>query len=331
MKTIGVIGCGAVSGYGHLPTLSVSKEWKLAAIADIDPARLARVHEQYPQAKPFTDYRELLALPGLDAVVIATHLDTHHAIALAAFARGLHVLCEKPMASTVDQCREMVEAAQRAKRLLAINFNGRSSAVYRRIKQHIDAGDTGPVRVVRIVYDWSAHQWTQVARMEAFMRDGGPILDSGVHFFEAARWFTGQDFAHIEAQGVVLPPYDAPQHVIATCKLTGGAIALIEAGWIYCKRTKDQGHLYQIDVIGDDGAISHDTFSNTLRVFAKNHTEQVALHDEDKGFDYVFERFARGIERGQVLDLASGEDGLAATAAAIDALASAIRNSKSVR
>ena len=331
MKNIGVIGCGAVSGYGHLPTLSTSKDWRLVAIADIDAPRLARVHQQYSSATPYTDYRDLLAHPGLDAVVIATHLDTHHRIALDAFSRGLHVLCEKPMATTVEQCREMVTAAARAKRLLAVNFNGRSSSVYRRIKSHIDAGDTGPIRVVRIVYDWSAHQWQPLPRMEAFMRDGGPILDSGVHFFEAARWFTGQDFTHIEAHGVILPPYEAPQHVIASYRLSGGAIALIEAGWLYCRRTKDQGYLYQIDVIGDDGTISHDTFSNTLRVFAKDRTEQVPLHDEDKGFDYVFERFARSIEQGRVLDLASGEDGLAATSAAIDALASSLKNASAPR
>lgn len=325
MLNIGIIGLGIVSGYGHLPAASTSPHWRLAAVADINPARLAQVAREHPAAAPYADYRALLAHPGLDAVVIATHADLHCEIALAALARGLHVLCEKPMAVGLEQCQAMVDASERAGRLLAVNFNSRSAMIYRRIKSLIDAGTVGPIRVVRIVYDWSAHQWQPPERMDNFMRNGGPIVDSAVHFFEAVRWFTGREITQIDAQGVVLPPYEHPQHGIATCKLSDGAIALVEAGWLYTKRTKDQGQLYQMDVIGDEGAISYDIYSNALRAYGMKSTLIEPFDDSDKNFPYVYERFAHSIAQGRLVDLASGLDGLKATDAAYRALASTKR------
>ena len=323
MFRLGIIGCGTVSQYGHLPAVAGSKDWMLTAVADIDSSRLESVRKTYKPPHAFTDYRDLLALPGLDAVVVATHVDTHCEIAVAALGRGLHVLCEKPMAATLAQCREMVEAARQAGRLLAVNFNSRCGPVYREIKRLIDLGTVGKVRVVRFVLDWSAHQWRQAERMEHFMTGGGPLMDSAVHFFEGVRWFTGQEFQDIRAHGLILPPYENPQHGIATCLLTDGSIALVEAGWIYCKRTKDQGSLFQIDVIGDDGAISYDATSATLRIYTQSGTEQRRLEDTGKHFELAYSLFAESIRRGELVELASGEDGLKATEASLVALAAA--------
>ena len=322
MLNIGIIGCGIVADYGHLPTVKASQHWNLLAAAEVNAERLAAVQKKFEPQRAFNDYRELLKLPGLDAVAIATHADTHHAITLAALERGLHVLCEKPMAGNLPQCQEMVDAAARARRILAVNFNTRSGAIYREVKRLIGAGSVGTVRVVRIVYDWSAHQWQPLERMENFMRNGGPIVDSGVHFFEGVRWFTGQEYASIEAQGVVLPPYEHPQHVIATCLMSGGAIALVEAGWLYCKRSKDRGQLFTLDIIGDEGAISYDSHSMDLRIYAKSATEIRKFEDMGKHFEVVYDAFAESIQKGKLLELASGLDGLRATEAAYKALAS---------
>lgn len=325
MMNIGLVGLGMVSGYGHLPALKASSDFRLTAIADVSAQRLAQTAAAHPGVTAYSDYRDLLKHPGLHAIAIATHLESHAPITLAAIDAGLHVLCEKPMASTAEECRAMVDAAKRAKRILVVNFNSRSGGVYPVVKRRIDAGDVGSVRVVRIALDWSAHQWQPAERMENFMRTGGPVMDSAVHFFEAARWFTGQDFDRIDANGAFDAKYEHPVHAIASCRMTGGAIALVEAGWIYCRNTKDRGQVFTLDVIGDVGAISWDAFSNKLRVYKRDATEVIDYSDQDKGFPFVYERFARSIERGDVIDLASGEDGMAATLAAMRALASTKR------
>jgi predicted dehydrogenase len=320
---VGVIGCGTVSGYGHLPTIKSSTTWTLAGISEVNAPRRDEMAAQYKPPVAVADYRELLAECEMDAVVVATHTDGHRDIVIAALERGLHVLCEKPMASNLAQCQEMVAAAQRANRLLAVNFNTRSVAVLREIKRLIDAGTVGNVRVVRFVYDWSAHQWQPQERLETFMRNGGPVIDSGVHFFEGARWFTGQEFTRIEATGVFLPPFEHPQHVVSTCSMSGGAVALIEVGWLYCKRTKDRGALNTYDVIGDDGAISFDAETCNLRIYSKSSTEIRNFPGTGKGFDFVYDQFAQSIKTGKLTTLASGEDGLKATQAAYQALESA--------
>ncbi|MFA9479306.1 Gfo/Idh/MocA family protein [Phycisphaerales bacterium AB-hyl4] len=323
---VGVVGCGMVA-QRHMSAISSSpRRWTLAAVADVDRSRAEASAKQWGADRVFEDYRELLDEVELDALVVATHAETHAAIAMSAMERDVHVLCEKPMASNAEQCREMVTAAERSKGLLAVNFNTRSGEAYRLIKREIDAGRLGTVRVVRFVYDWSNHQWTPTERLEHFMNNGGPITDSGVHFFEGIRWYTGAEFASIDAHGVVLPPYEHPQHVVASCSMTDGAVGLVEVGWLYCKRTKDMGSLFQITVIGDEGTADFDADRGTLKVYDQQGSYESKKMGMDKQFDRIFEWFAQSIQAGRLIELASAEDGLRATEAAYAALASAHRH-----
>jgi predicted dehydrogenase len=324
MLRIGIVGCGIVTS-GHLRALVESEQWQLAALADIDPARVEEASGVLKPERGYDNYRDLLRHPKLDAVIVATHVESHHPITVEALDAGLHVLCEKPMADSDEHCREMIETARRNRRLLAINFNTRCGPHYLTIKRFIESGALGKVRVVRFVYDWSAHQWQPPARLEAFMAGGGPIVDSGVHFFDGIRWFTGEEIERIEANGVILPPYENPQHVIATCKLSGGAIALVEAGWLYTKRTKDRGSLHAITVIGDDGAAHYDDQTHSIQLFGRAQTQRLDARDSDKHFEITHALFVRSIREGRLIDLASGEDGYKATRAALEALASAKR------
>jgi len=325
MLKIGVIGCGTVSSYGHLPTITASTDWELAAVVDQSEARLDAVRSKYGDIPTFTHYKDMLESTQLDAVTVATHIDTHCQMTCDALNQNLHVLCEKPMAKNLDECQKMVDTAQEKNRLLAINFNTRSGSIYREIKRIIDTGDLGTLRVIRIVFDWSCHQWQPPERLDAFMSEGGPIIDSAVHFFEGARWFSGQEFVHIDAHGVALDPYEAPQHAISTCTMTGNVIALIEAGWLYCKRTKDQAALFRIDVIGDNGTVSYDSPPGVLRLYTQDTTDERPFTDLSKHFETVYDLFAQSLHQGKLVELASGYDGLKATEAAFQALASTKR------
>jgi predicted dehydrogenase len=323
---IAVIGCGTVSRYGHLPAIAESDRWQLAAVCDRNQQALRDTADMYHVKHTYEDPMQMFAEVPLDAVVIATHVDTHAPLTVAALERGLHVLCEKPMANNLDDCQRMVDAARKHARLLAINFNTRSGRVYRRIKQVIDEGSLGRIHVARFIYNWSAHQWKPIERVENFMRNGGPIIDSGVHFFDGLRWFTGEqiDVQKIRAHGVTLPPYDAPQHVIATCQLSGGALGLVEVGWLYCKQTRDQGSQFQIEVIGQTGTLSFDAATNQIKVYTQTDTQTIDLFDAtNKDFATTYDLLARSIDDNTLHDLGSAEDGLAATKAAYAALASA--------
>ena len=304
-------------------TISTSQDYELVSVADLDVARAQESRERWGAGHAFGSYQELLAHGGLDCVLVATHADTHAQISIAAMQQGLDVLCEKPMAGNLDECRQMCAAAQKHERLLAMNFNTRSGEAYRLIKQQIDQGAVGTIRVVRYVFNWSNHHWTPKERLHNFMLNGGPIIDSGVHFFEGIRWYTGAEFGRINAAGVVVPPYEHPQHVIASCQMSDGSIGLVEAGWLYCKSTRDAGSQFQITVIGDIGTIDFEIERCTIKTYTADGTSESAKIDLDKHFDIVYELWAKSLASRRLVGLASAEDGLRATDAAYRALADA--------
>src|SRR5688500_13654686 len=126
------------------------------------------------------------------------------------------------------------------------------------------------------------------------------------------------------SQGVILPPYDAPQHVIAACQLSGGALGLVEVGWLYCKQTRDQGSQFQIEVIGQTGTLSFDAATGQIKVYTQTDTQIIELPDAtNKDFSTTYDLLARSLDDNTLHDLGSAEDGLAATQAAYAALASA--------
>jgi predicted dehydrogenase len=155
------------------------------------------------------------------------------------------------------------------------------------------------------------------------MANGGPIIDSGVHFFDAVRLFTGSEFVNIEAKGVFQQPEEHPKHVIATCKMADGSIALVEAGWLHTKNTKEMDAIYHLELVGERGSVRADLTTGAFTVFTEQGTEVRKSGDGGKDFDWVYERFAASIDAGRVVGLASGVDGIKATNAAFAALASA--------
>ncbi len=319
MINIGLIGTGIV-GVGHLEGAAKAAGCRIAALADVRQERAQELGRQFGVPRVYGRYQDLLNAGGLDAVVVATHLDTHCEITLEALGRGLHVLCEKPMGRNVEECQAMCEAARRANRLLAVNFNTRSSTEFTSIKRLLDTQDAGKVRVVRCLYVWSAHHWQPIERMNAFMAEGGPIVDSGVHFFDAIRWFSGQEIVDIQAAGAVIEPYEHPQHVAAVCRLSGGGMGLVEVGWLYTKNVKDEGYMYNISVIADGATVDYESVTGHMRLWGKDKTVVEHAGESEKHFEVVHGLFAQSIQAGRLIGLASGEDGLAATRASFEAL-----------
>lgn len=145
---IGVIGTGraglihARAFQGHIPAA------RLTAICDPGPEALSAARSRLGGVAGFADYRELLAA-DVDAVVIATPTKYHRQIAVDAAAAGKHVLCEKPMAISEDECRDMIEAAERAAVKLQIGFMRRFDAGHVHAKRLVEDGAIGEVVAVK--------------------------------------------------------------------------------------------------------------------------------------------------------------------------------------
>jgi len=327
---VGLIGCGTVASYGHLPALTSIPEVELVAISDINEERLAEMKEKHGIESTYADYRELLAREDMEAVGVATPLDQHFPVVMAAANAGKHVFCEKPIADSVEKGSEMVKAMNRAGKLFAINFESRHSDPHPEIKALLQRGTVGDLKVLRFVGNWMGGRWAGEERYRMLITVGlGPIVDCGIHYFDLSRWYSGSEFAEISAKGTHIEDYPNPDHVVATCKMADGTLVLIETGWAYTHNTPVHEAYTRIDLIGTEGVIGCTSWQtgiegaetrNELSVYSRDSCFRRAIPPGRKAFDRMYSLFAESIRRGALTDLPSGNDGLQALKAALEAL-----------
>src|SRR2546430_8333799 len=141
---IGVIGVGW-SGGVHLGAFTKLANVEVVALAGLEEDRLQELGEKYHVPHIYRHYEELLARDDIDAVSIGVPNFLHAPVAVAALKRGMHVLCEKPLARTAEEGKAMVEAAIEADRVLQVVFNHRERGDVRVLKQYIDEGKLGDI------------------------------------------------------------------------------------------------------------------------------------------------------------------------------------------
>ena len=322
---IGLVGCGSVADYGHLPAIGEVEEVELIALADLNERQLKEQASKYDVKHTFTDYRNLLEMKELEAVVVTTPANTHHRIVLDALDAGKHVLCEKPISDEPDKGWEMVKASKATGKILAVCFEYRLWGPFKDIKVWLDKNLIGPIHVLRLIYNWNGPNGEGQRRKLHMTVEGGPIYDCGVHYFDLGRWYLNSEYKQINAIGVHVEGYENPDHVIVTVEFENGTIGLIEESYIYTTRSKDWHKFTQVDVIGTNGAICYLSTHGSpgvgeLRVHSPEETIVTNYEAGEKPFAALHRAFAESVKRGEIVDIASGEDGVKAIEAAGKAL-----------
>lgn len=195
---VGLVGTSWWADLMHLPGLSRHPRAELRALCGRSRERAEALAAKYAVPHVFTDYRDLVANGGLDAVVIATPDDLHYPVTMAALEAGLHVLCEKSLALTAAQAREMYERAEAAGVRHMVFFTNRWVPAYRLVKQLLDQGYVGRCYHCDISYRGGygrtgQHGWRFDGR-----RSNGILADLGSHAIDLARWYVG-DIARVSA------------------------------------------------------------------------------------------------------------------------------------
>src|SRR5437660_4954419 len=152
MKKIGIaiIGCGGITLQNHLPGLALCPEAKLVALCDSDAETLQKAGRQTGINVTATQYEEILKREEVEAVIIATPNFAHAPIALAAIAAGKHVLCEKPLAMSYAEAKQMADAADRAGVRHMTAFTYRFVPAMRYLSHLVGRGTIGLPRHLRI-------------------------------------------------------------------------------------------------------------------------------------------------------------------------------------
>jgi predicted dehydrogenase len=178
---------------------------RMSVVCGRNAGSVAAAATKFGWESHLTDWRELIARDDIDVVDICTPGDTHAEIAIAALAAGKHVLCEKPLANTVDEARAMVAAAAKAKangiRALC-GFNYRRVPAVAMMRQLVASGRLGVIRHVRAVYlqDWIVDpQFPLVWRLQRDKAGSGALGDIGAHIIDLTQHVTAQNITGVSA------------------------------------------------------------------------------------------------------------------------------------
>ena len=144
---IGIIGCGGIANGKHMPSLKAIDRADMVAFCDIIREKAEEAAAEYgtPDAKVYTDYKELLSDKTINAVHVCTPNRSHAEITIDSLYAGKHVMCEKPMAKTAADARRMVEAAKKTGMKLTIGYQHRHKPESTYLKSVIDRGDLGDI------------------------------------------------------------------------------------------------------------------------------------------------------------------------------------------
>ena len=191
---IGIIGAGSIAQLAHIPGYqAVADQCEIVAAADVSEDALTAAQRDFGIPHLFGDYHELLQLDEVDAVSVCASNPIHHPATLAALAAGKHVFCEKPLALNAADAREMVDAAQAADRILAVDFQSRFIPQAVALRECIRRGDLGEVYFVRAA--WNRRRGLPPRSKGAFhskaLNGGGALIDVGVHVLDTALWLMG--------------------------------------------------------------------------------------------------------------------------------------------
>ena len=190
---VGLIGTG-VMGTQHAAILARRiAGCELVAVADADHSRARKVAEQYSTKNVFQDPEALVQHIGVDAIVVASSDESHNDLVLACIKAGKPVLCEKPLATTTEQCKQIVDAeTAHGKRLVQVGFMRRHDLGYREMRAAVANGHLGQPIFLHCVH--------RIATAPHYFTTDIIPLASAVHEFDISRFVLNEDFLRVEAR-----------------------------------------------------------------------------------------------------------------------------------
>ena len=233
---LGIVGTGAFTRGSHLPVIGSLPGIRVSALCDPDEANLRQAADLVgSRVKMCSDYRDLLALPGLEAVLVATPTNRHVEIATAAFNAGKHVFCEKPLAPRPADLSLLLAAWRDSGRLLQVGYVYRYAPVFRRMRAWIERGDLGRPRMM-----W-AHEF-RAAFYTAWRYDvtisGGTMVEKCCHHFDLFHWMLGGPVTRVSGFGgqAVVRPGALVETIIGTTLRVPDS-PILDHAWVLTSHT----------------------------------------------------------------------------------------------
>ena len=313
MLKIGVIGCGKIAQLRHLPEYNDNPYTEIIGLYDTDIGRANEMAKQY-HTVVYHSVEEMLSDSGIDAVSVCAANAFHAPITIAALNKGKHVLCEKPMATTLADCEAMVTASEISGKLLMIGHNQRFSASNQVAQELITKGEIGDILSFQSNFGHAGpEEWTGSSNPWFFDKNQavfGAIADLGIHKIDILHFLTGQRTLEVTAIVETLhktfpdgKPITVDDNAILLLRLSGGAIGTVRASWTFYGKE-----------------------DNSTRIYG---TKGILRIDDDPKHAIILEKKSGEVLRYDIGKLATNEDqlaGIRTNSGIIDAFIHAIRN-----
>jgi UDP-N-acetyl-2-amino-2-deoxyglucuronate dehydrogenase len=254
---IGILGCGVIAP-AHIDSYRLIDSVQVVAVCDVNQQRIDQLKERYPDLlfATYTDYRALLADPAIDAVSVCTDHASHEAIVLAALAAGKHLICEKPLTTTVDSVQRMVRAANASPLVVAGVFQHRFDPVFRALRAAIDGQHFGRPLLLTVRHRClrTADYYTSDAWRGTWAGEGGSLLiNQSIHYVDIAQWLMGgvrsvqAQIANLGHSGVI----ETEDTATLAIEYANGALGTLVA-------TTASHHGWQsiVELTGTDGSVA---------------------------------------------------------------------------
>jgi inositol 2-dehydrogenase len=284
---VGLIGLGRL-GRVYARDLSTRlAETRLTAVADTSADLAASIAEEFDVPRSYGSAEELIADRDVDAVIIVSPTHTHKDVVLAATAGGKPTFCEKPLAISLDECREMQGAVARSGIFFQMGFMRRFDPGYAAGKAQIDEGRIGTPVVFKSTSRDPFRPSLEYANPAS---SGGILIDMGIHDFDLARWFMGE-VATVSAIGGVLAYPEMKtigdmDNAIATLVFADGRLGVIDL-----TRNGVYGYDISTELLGTAGTVRIGYIRETPVLTM---TKNSVAHDT---VPYFMERFERAYSR----------------------------------
>ena len=245
MFNIGIIGCGKIAQVRHIPEYAGHPQARLAGFYDLNQERARELAEKWG-GKAYSSWEEMLADPGIDAVSVCVANNAHAQLSIAALRAGKHVLCEKPMATTLADCEAMVAAARESGKFLMIGQNQRLTKAHQKARELVENGTLGKILTFRTTFGhggpetWSVDPGKNTWFFDKSKAAMGAMADLGIHKTDLIQYLLGQTVVETTAKVTTLDKRGADGQLIgvddnAICiyRMSGGAMGTMTASWTF--------------------------------------------------------------------------------------------------
>ena len=320
MINIGIIGCGKITQKRHIPEYLENVDANLVGFYDLNQARAKEISETFG-GTAFDSIEDLLADPSIDAVSVCTANHTHAAITIQALQAGKHVLCEKPMATTLEDCQAMVDAANKAGKVLVIGQNQRLTKTHKKARELIRNGEIGQIIGFRTTFGhggpetWSIDPGKNTWFFDKNIAVMGAMADLGIHKTDLLLFLTDQKIVETTAHLTTIDKRGADGELIkvddtAICvyQLENGAIGTMTASWTFYGPEDNTTIIY-----GTKGIMRlYEDPQFSIQLFLKGgekiyHQIDTLQTNENQTSSGVIDAFVESVITGQGGELAAGK------------------------